>query len=266
MNQLSAFIITKNEEKRIRQAILSVRDIVEEVIVVDSGSTDKTVEIAKELGAKVYFNEWPGYVKQKSFAESLCANDWVLNIDADEELSQELQDEIDHLFQSSNKDRYLAYSIDIVIIHRKDNKPRYFAPKNRFIRIYNSRFASFSNTLQYTTRDSVTFNKDVSLEDKKCYDLNNIAYHRSGTSIEQLVEKANFYSGQQASDMINAGRKVSNLRVFFELPLCFFKAYFKRRYFVFGFDGFVDSLIFAFARFLRMAKTRELQNKENENE
>ncbi len=263
MNKLSAFIITKNEERLISKAILSLRDIADEVIIVDSGSTDKTVEIAKDLGAKVYFNEWSGYVKQKSFAESLCKNDWVINIDADEELSQELRDEIDHIFQSSNQDSYLAYRINFVIMHRKDSTARYLAPANKFIRIYNRKFASFANTLQYTTRDSVRFNKDVDSQ-KKIYDLNGIAYHRSGTSIEQLVAKANFYSGQQAVDMVNAGRTVSNLRVAFELPLCFLKAYFKRRYFIFGFDGFVDSLIFAFARFLRMAKTRELQNKDDE--
>ena len=94
MINISAFIITKNEASRVTRAINSVKDIAEEIIVVDSGSVDDTVSIAESLGAKVIFNEWPGYVKQKSFAESLCKNNWVLNIDADEELTQEL-----HLIQ-----------------------------------------------------------------------------------------------------------------------------------------------------------------------
>jgi hypothetical protein len=91
--------------------------------------------------------------------------------------------------------------------------------------------------------------------------LNGIAYHRSGTSITQLIDKANFYSGQQAADMKTLNRCPSKLRIAFELPLCFLKAFFIRRYFVFGFDGFVDSIIFAFARFARLAKAREAGRK-----
>lgn len=260
MHKLSAFIITKNEAHRIKQAIDSVKDIVSEVIVVDSGSTDETVEIAKSLGAKVVFNEWPGYVKQKSYAESLCKNDWVLNIDADEELTEDLQGEIKFIFGSKEQDRYLAYEIDFIILHRKDTKPRYMAPSNKFIRIYDKNYCSFSNTVGSTTKDAVSFNKNVSSENK-IYTLNGKAYHRSGTSIEQLTAKANFYSSEQAKDIGNSKRHISAMRVAFELPFCFLKAFFKRRYFVFGFDGFVDSMIFAFARFLRMAKARENQQK-----
>ena len=90
MIKISAFIITKNEAHRIAKSINSIKNIVDEIIVVDSGSNDDTVIIAEKLGAKVIFNEWPGYVKQKSFAESLCRHDWILNIDADEELTDKL--------------------------------------------------------------------------------------------------------------------------------------------------------------------------------
>jgi len=75
MIKISGFIITKNEAHRIARAINSVKNIVDELIVIDSGSTDDTVSIAQELGARVVFNEWQGYVKQKSFGESLCKHD-----------------------------------------------------------------------------------------------------------------------------------------------------------------------------------------------
>lgn len=258
MIQISAFIITKNEEKLIARAINSVKAIAREVIVVDSGSVDKTVEIAKSLGAKVVHNDWQGYVLQKSFAESLCKNDWVLNIDADEELTKELQDEILYIFSGGLYKKYLAYEIDFIILHRKDNHPRYLAPSNKFIRIYNKDYCSFSNTVGATTKDVASFNSNIDGRGRT-YKLNGVAYHRSGTSIDQLVAKANFYSGEQAKDIEKSGRVISAWRVAFEFPFCFLKAYLKRRYFVFGFDGFVDSVIFAFARFLRMAKARELQ-------
>lgn len=255
---ISGFIITKNEGHRITQAINSIKNIVTEIIVVDSGSTDDTVQIARNLGAKVIFNEWPGYVKQKAFAEGLCQNDWIINIDGDEELSKELQDEISFIFQSKNQDRYLAYQVNIVIMHRNDTKPRFLAPANKCIRLYNRKICSFAHT-KTTTHDSVIFNKDIDSKDK-IYDLNGVAYHRSGTSIEQLVNKANFYSTEQAKDLISLGRKLSKIRIASEIILWFFKAFFIRRYFVFGFDGFVDSIIFAFARFIRLAKARELES------
>jgi glycosyltransferase involved in cell wall biosynthesis len=259
MANLSAFIIAKNEASRIERAIRSVLPIASEVIVIDSGSLDDTVKIAEKLGAKVVFNEWPGYVKQKSFGEKLCSNDWVINIDADEELTPDLQNEIDFIFQSDIQDRYMAYDINFVILHRNDKKPRFLAPANRFIRVYNRKCCSYSNTKQTTTRDAVTFNNGIA-QGGNMHRLNGVAYHRSGTSITQLIDKANFYSGQQAVDMNTLGRRPSRLRIAFEMPFCFFKAFFIRRYFVFGFDGFVDSIIFAFARFARLAKAREIGN------
>jgi glycosyltransferase involved in cell wall biosynthesis len=255
---LSCFIITKNEEKRIARAINSVKNIVSEVIVVDSGSVDNTVSIAESLGATVLFKEWPGYVKQKSFAEKLCKYDWVLNIDADEELSCELQEEIRYLFLSKNCTRYNAYAVNFVILYRNENLPRKFAPANKFIRLYNRNFCSFSNTINHTTHDAVTFNQDNDQKGNIVYNLSGMAFHRSGVSLEQLVAKANFYSGEQAKDLIKNGRVPNAFRTFFEMPLWVLKTFFIRRYWVFGFDGLVDSVVFAFARFLRLAKAREI--------
>ncbi len=254
--KISAFIITKNEAQRITKAINSIKDIVEEIIVVDSGSTDDTVKIAKKLGAKVVHNDWPGYAKQKAFAESLCTNQWVLNIDADEELSEQLRNEIAYIFASQVEDQYRGYSINFVIMHRSDTKPRWLAPSNRFIRLYNRSFISFGNNIAFSTRDAVGFNKGVDPK-KAVHELYNPAFHYSGVSLEQLVAKANFYSSEQARDMIQNKRMPSKLRVCAEFFICFFKSFFIRRYFVFGYNGFVDSVVFAFARFLRMAKTRE---------
>lgn len=255
MKKISCFIIAKNEANRIANAINSIKNFVDEIIVVDSGSTDDTVAIAEKLGAKVIFNEWPGYVKQKTFAEHQCRNDWVLNLDADEELSKELQDEVQYIFASNNQDKYLAYRIKLVILNSFDKKPRLFAPCNNVIRIYNKNTGSYGNTKDMTTHDSVVFNQNVTGE---VYTLNGLAYHRSGTSIEQLVTKANFYSSEQAKDLFNKHRRPSRTRIVVELIFYFFKAFFIRRYFVFGFDGFVDSVIFSFARFIRLAKAREL--------
>lgn len=255
--KISAFIITKNEEKRIAKAIDSIKDLVEEIIVVDSGSTDGTVKLAKKLGAKVVHNDWPGYAAQKAYAESLCTHQWVLNLDADEELSVNLKNEIGYIFASDMQDQYKGYSINFVIMHRLDRKPRWLAPSNRFIRLYNRSFISFGNEGAFSTRDAVSFNAGVD-EKNAIHELYNPAFHYSGVSLEQLTAKANFYSSEQAKDMVSNKRVPSKLRVYGEFFTCFFKAFIIRRYFIFGYNGFVDSIIFAFARFLRMAKTREM--------
>lgn len=260
MEKISGFIIAKNEANRITLAINSIKNIVEELIVIDSGSTDATMKIAEDLGAKVIFNEWPGYVAQKAFAESKCKNNWVLSLDADEELSQDLQNEIEYIFASNEQDKYQAYAIQMVILHRLDQKPRFLAPCNTFIRIYNKNIASYRNSKNMSTHDVVLFNQGI---DGKVYTLNSVAYHRSGTSIEQLVAKANFYSTEQANDLVKNDRNPARFRIMFEMLIYFFKIFFIRRYFVFGFDGFVDSVVLAFARFIRLAKARELWIRNN---
>ncbi len=104
---VSVCIITHNEEKRIRQCLESIK-WAEEIIVVDSHSTDRTVEICKEYTPKVYQRDWPGHVEQKNYALSLASHGWVLCLDADEclspELSREIQEEL-----SSNRDAFAGY-------------------------------------------------------------------------------------------------------------------------------------------------------------
>ena len=93
MRKITALIITLNEEARIAEAIASL-SCADEVIVVDSGSSDRTREIAQVRGARVVEHAWEGYSKQKNFAASQAANDWILSVDADERLSIELANEI----------------------------------------------------------------------------------------------------------------------------------------------------------------------------
>jgi len=84
---ISVYIVAKNEADRIGRAVRSVVQWVDEVIVVDSGSEDATVLVASEAGARVLYHAWPGYGPQKRFGEDQCRNEWLLNLDADEEVS-----------------------------------------------------------------------------------------------------------------------------------------------------------------------------------
>jgi glycosyltransferase involved in cell wall biosynthesis len=255
---ISAFIITKNEESRVQKAILSIKDIVDEIIVVDSGSTDRTLEIATSLGCRVVSNEWPGYVKQKIFAEKLCKHKWILNIDADEELSPELQKEISYIFEARLEEKYKGYRINFVILMPEDEKPRFLAPSNTFIRLYNKDYVSFANIDHESTTHDCAFLPNGMKEKGNIMVLSSPSYHRSSVSIWQLVNKVNFYTTEQAKDIVASNRRISRTRICLELFWWFLKSYFKRRYFVFGFQGFIYAMIFAFGKFLRLAKAHEL--------
>jgi glycosyltransferase involved in cell wall biosynthesis len=100
--KISATIITFNEEHNIARAIKSLR-FADEIVVVDSESTDRTVEIARELTDRVFVRPWPGYSAQKNFAAEQAANDWIFSIDADEEISEPLLREIERLKQGPDR-------------------------------------------------------------------------------------------------------------------------------------------------------------------
>ncbi len=107
---LSVAIITKNEEANIRRTLESVK-WADEIVVVDSGSTDRTCEIAREYEAKVFVEEWKGFAKQKNSAIDKCTGDWILSLDADEEVSEELRDRIgSFLAAAGEQDRIVAES------------------------------------------------------------------------------------------------------------------------------------------------------------
>jgi glycosyltransferase involved in cell wall biosynthesis len=104
-NKLSVIIITKNEAHNIRSCLESVI-WADEIVVVDSGSSDGTAEICRGLGAKIYVHDWPGYGAQKNRALNYAGNDWVLSLDADERVTPELHGQLVHAMKDTNKDGY----------------------------------------------------------------------------------------------------------------------------------------------------------------
>lgn len=245
---VSVFIIAKNEEDRIEKPILSVRDWVEEVIVIDSGSDDKTVEVSEKLGARVIFNKWHGYGAQKIFGENQCKNNWLLNLDADEEVSAELGENIRSLFANGEPENS-AYKFKWKILFRFENKPPPFAPGGEFIRLYDKTKAGF--------RDSIVHDSVV-VKEGDVGNIEGMVLHRCFKSLHHWVEKINFYSGMQAQDFYNKRRVPSSVRIVFEPFAAFVKAYVIRRYFLYGIDGFVGSFLYAYARLIRLAKAREM--------
>ena len=249
---ISTFIITLNEADRIGRAISSVIQWVDEVVVVDSGSTDDTVEVAKSLGAQVYFNDWNGYGLQKRFGEDRCKNEWILNLDADEEATEALSKEIEALFFQGFPPKS-AYWIHIHDLFPGETKPSRFSYPNNQIRLYNKTVVRFSKR---PVHDTVEIPKDTGT-------LNETLLHYSHRSLAHAVEKLNLYTDEQLADMLETGRAISTWRLYVEFPLTFCKSLFLRKHIFRGVPGFTYSLVYAFRRFLRVAKRIEFDRINN---
>jgi glycosyltransferase involved in cell wall biosynthesis len=253
MTPISVFIITKNEEDRIALVINAAKEIADEILVVDSGSQDKTCEIAAQMGAKVMFNTWQGYGAQKIFAQNNCKNNWVLNIDADEEISAQLSAEIKEIFKEKIAENIAGFKIKIVNKFRFEKEPKKGAYFYNQFRLYNKNLAGFRDS---SVHDSVILKEGINAE---ILQLKNIIYHQSFKSFNHWIEKINFYSQMQAADAIAKGKKSpSSLKILFIFPFAFLKAFFVRKYFIYGLDGFIYSFLFAFSRFAKSIKIREL--------
>ena len=160
--------------------------------------------------------------------------------------------EIIKLFGSGNLNDKKGYRVKIVNKFRFEKKPRKFAYYYNQLRLYNKNHAGFKNS---TVHDSVSIFKESGTNE--IGQLNNIIYHQSFRSIAHWIGKINSYSTMQARDAILRNKKTSIIKILLTPIVAFFKAYFIRRYFIYGFDGLIYSYLFAFSRFAKAIKIRE---------
>jgi glycosyltransferase involved in cell wall biosynthesis len=245
---ISVFIIAKDEADRIGRTIDSVKGWVDEVIVIDSGSSDDTVAVSESLGARVIFNAWRGYGPQKVFGEGLCRNDWLLNLDADEEVSLDLGAEIRELFEKDRQPE-VAFTLPILPLYPFQDTGHRWTAFHHPVRLYRKGLAGFKDS---PVHDSVV------VHEGRVGHLKGMVIHRSFRSLSHHVDKANMVSSARARDLFEKGRNPSGFSLLMIPLLAFFKSYVLRREFVNGIDGIVVSHMYAFQRFIRLAKTREL--------
>tara|TARA_Y100000766_G_scaffold20004_1_gene13989 strand:- start:219 stop:974 length:756 start_codon:yes stop_codon:yes gene_type:complete len=239
---ISCFVIAQDEADRITNTIESVIDFVDEVIVIDSGSTDGTQELAKQLGCKVFFNAWSGYGPQKRFGEDCARNEWLLNLDADEYLSDEIKSEILQTFDNNN-DNYNFFSMKVTPIYPNWKRPRLFSASHQCVRLYNKRFGRFSNS---PVHDSVQTNNS------KVFYFKNHIYHNSVRSFKHLIEKEKSYIQLQSKTLKNKNKIFLFFRIFVEFPLAFIKYYIIRRHFTGALTGLITAIILAYYRWKRV--------------
>ena len=257
MPQLSVAIVTLNEEETLARTLASVA-WAEEIIVVDSGSTDRTAEIARSFGARVIEREWPGFAAQKNFAIAQCTGTWVLSLDADEELTPELQQEIKTLLGANPQ-------LDAYYLKRRN----YFL--GRWIK-HGGFYPDAKLRLFRRTDGTPMFGERAVHEtiafDGKTGTLNFDLLHHSYPTLASYIEHMNRYSSLGAEILVTGGRTSRSwiafmVNVFYAPQIMFQKNYVFRLGFLDGREGFLLHLYHAVYTSWKYAKAWELTRRQH---
>ncbi len=245
--KVSACVTTLNEERNIRRCLRSLAWC-DEIIVVDSFSTDRTVEVSREFTDRVYTHEWLGYIGQKNLIRRMANHPWLLFVDADEEVSPELRAEILDELEDHAGD-YVGYQF-----------PRMVNYIGRWIR-HGEWYPDVKLRLFLKDRgrsggqephDQVFVNGPVKT-------LKNHLWHYTYDDLHDHLETMNRFSSITAQEKMRAGSKFRWLDLFFRPPFRFLKAFILRGGFLDSWRGFLIALISAFGVAMKYAKLWELE-------
>jgi glycosyltransferase involved in cell wall biosynthesis len=243
---LSVTIITLNEADHIAAAIDSA-SWADEIIVVDSGSTDGTLDLARAKGATVTTRPWSGYVDQKNYAAGLARHEWIFSLDADERIPAPLATEIRELLAREPSLR--GYRVPRVTFHLgRWMRTTDFYPDFQ-TRLYDRRAARWQGR---HVHESVAVDGAVGR-------LKNELQHYSYRDLRDQLERINQYSMLAARQMHEAGRRANALDLILHPPAAFLRNYVLRRGFLDGMAGLTLSAMNAYSVFLKFAKLWEMQ-------
>lgn len=240
---ISIAIITKNEEKRLPPCLRSV-SFADEIIVVDSGSTDKTVQIAQEFGCRVFTEDWKGYGPQKNSAIEKCKNEWILLLDADERLAAGAKEIIEKVqWPQATAFRFRRKNY----LHAKWLKHSGYWPDWQ-IRLINKSHGSFQGTIheQWVTDGSIL-------------DLEACIEHYAFSNYSDMLKTLDEYSTVIARELYASGKRANSLSPILHGAGMFFKILVLEKGLLDGMDGLVTALTKAGGSFFKYAKLLELQ-------
>jgi glycosyltransferase involved in cell wall biosynthesis len=241
MPKLSATVITHNEENNIRRCLSSV-DWADEIVVVDSGSTDDTKKIASELTQKIFDIKWEGFGKAKDFARDKASHQWILSLDADEMITEDLRKEIQKAIESEE-------AFDGYYIPRKSN----FLGKwirhggwypDHVLRLFKKDKAKFKHSVVH---------EKVEVKGKTGY-LRNHLLHYTDPNLDHYLGKLNKYTSLSAEELLRKGKRATFMDIVLRPLMGFFKMYFAKRGFLDGLHGLILAVSSAFHVFSKYVK------------
>jgi glycosyltransferase involved in cell wall biosynthesis len=250
VKKISAVLITYNEQEKIEACLESLGDLCDDIVVLDSFSTDSTVELSRRFTERVIQEKWHGYAKQKQLATDLAEHDWVLSLDGDEKLSARLRQQLLE-WKIRPDDNYDSFKL-----------PRLTFFMGRWIR----------HTTWYPDRQVRLFRRSrarwqggnihegVTAEGQQGTFSGHLLHYTYASISEYLVQLENF-SSLAAMDYHELGKKVGALRLVFSPPGVFLKNYIARAGFMDGIPGLVVSILASTSTFFKYLKLWELQGK-----
>jgi glycosyltransferase involved in cell wall biosynthesis len=245
MLKISATVITFNEERNIARVIESLR-CCEEILVLDSGSNDRTVEIARKLGARVEEASWHGYAAQKNIAAELATYDWILSLDADESVSEALEAEIWHIKKSGAQfEAYtmprLAQYLGRWILHSG------WYP-DRKVRLFDRRKARWVGEFVH---ESVKVDGPLG-------HLESNLLHFTCSSLSEHLRTMDSYTTLAAQEMVTRGQSLGFARLLLDPPWTIFRTYVLKRGFLDGIEGLTIAYMAGLYNFVKYAKARSM--------
>lgn len=243
MEKLSVVIITGNEERNIEKCLVSVLSVADEIIVVDSLSTDKTEEICRKYNVTFVSQKWLGYSEQKNYANSLASNNFILSIDADEVLSEDLT-------KSILREKHAGFPAKAYDFNRLTyfcGKPvKHCGWNNDYrVRLWQKNLAKWSGEIH----ELLVFDSPMPVAR-----LSGNLLHYSFHSIEQHIEQVNKFSTLSAQAKFNKGKKSSIIAILFQPLWRFIRMYFFQLGFLDGLTGLIVCVDSAYAVFLKYSK------------
>ena len=248
--KISVVIITKNEERNILRCLNSVQDVADEIVVVDSGSTDDTAAICEHFGVKFVHQDWLGYSEQKNFANNLAANDWILSIDADEELSDELKQSI-----FKYKNNHIPHDM-VFSMNRLTNYCGHWIRHcgwypDRKIRIWNRTIGQWQGEIHETLEFSTEIKEKV---------LTGDLLHYSFATPQDYENQQFKFARMRGEHYFKKGKKHAWFYMLVSPVFSFIQHYFFQLGFLDGDDGYHICRITAKATRLKYQTLKELRN------
>lgn len=241
--RLSVVVVTKDEEECLRRCLESAA-WADELVVVDGESHDKTLEIAREFTDRVYSRTWPGFAAQKNFALAQATGDWILSLDADEEVSAELREEIAGVLVQGDRAGYRVPRRNVFWGRWIRHGGLYPDWQLRLFRRGRGRF------VERAVHESIVVDGEVGR-------LRGPLVHRSYENVSEFVIRSDRYSSLAAEEWVRSGRRARLADLVLAPAGRFLSMYVVRRGFLDGWRGFLLAVLYAYYVFIRSAKVWE---------
>lgn len=251
MTKITAIIPTLNEEERIQNSLKSAQ-FADEIIVIDSYSSDNTVEIVKQSNAILLQRRFDDFSSQKNYAIDQASHDWIIWIDADEVLTEELQNEIREAIDNAKE--FVGFYIYRIFFF-KGKKMRYTGTQNdKLIRVFNRKFCRYEGKVHEKIKPQ-----------GKLGVLKNRILHYSYIHYDKYIVKLNQHSALKAEELFDRGAMVTPFHLIIKPAARFIKHYFVKLGFLDGFYGFVISFALSYGVLVRYIKLWNLKQKHRRN-